>query len=162
MAKKKKNLLAISNKIKFRKPSKQLSNKPVGHLTYSKTVPQLSNYVIQSASSGLITRNQLEAVRVAIKRRVKQWRGKVWVLLYPDRIVTKRALETRMGRGKGAPNKQIALVAPGQLMYEISGPPMERMRIIFTKALQKLSVKSLLLSVDEREVLAPFIRQRKR
>jgi len=153
---KKKQQLAISNKVKFRKPSKSLSNAPEGHLTFKKTQPNFGRYLIQAAEGGLITKGQLEAVRVVIRRRLKVIKGKVWVLLKPDRIVTKRALETRMGRGKGAPNRQIALIAKGQLLYEIFGPRAYVMSKVFKKAREKLSVVTTLIDTVSKIKFMPI------
>lgn len=138
-------MLRISNKIKFRKPSKSLSNKPQIQPEFKKTVPQLARFAIQASKSGFLTRNQLEAGRIVLKRRSKKFNGKVFVLIKPDRIVTKRALETRMGRGKGAPINQIALINKGQLLYEVGGPPLEKMKLIFQKMRQKISVPTVLI-----------------
>lgn len=148
MAKKKKTQLIISNKLKFRKPSKSLSNAPITHLTFKQTLPTLGEYAIQAASSGLVTRNQLESARVVIKRRVKGNDGHVWVLLRPRQIVTKRALETRMGRGKGAPVKQVSLVSKGQILFEFEGVPYYRACMIFKKMHEKLPVKVNLIQIN--------------
>ena len=147
MGKKKKTQLFISNKIKFRKPSKSLSNAPTTHLTFKHTVPSLGSYVIQAATSGLITKNQLESARIVAKRRIKGSNGFVWVLLRPRQIVTKRALETRMGRGKGAPFKQLSLISKGQLLFELHGVSLPRMQMIFIKMREKISVKINLVVV---------------
>jgi large subunit ribosomal protein L16 len=142
--KKNKLFLSISAKVKYRKPSKSLSNKPSNKLVFGSTVPTLARYSIQAAKPGLLTKNQLEAGRIVLKRRVKGFRGNVWVLVKPTRIVTKRALETRMGRGKGAPHIQLAPVAAGQLLYEVEGPPISTMRLVFAKLRPKISVPTVL------------------
>jgi large subunit ribosomal protein L16 len=157
---KKKNILRISNKIKFRKPSKALSNKPTVCIEFRKTQPTIARYSIQAAKNGLLTRNQLEAGRIVLKRCAKLYNGKVVVLFKPDRIVTKRALETRMGRGKGAPNKQVALLSRGQLIYEVDGPPFERMQQLFAKVRQKISVPTALISA-ENAYFRPMKKRRK-
>lgn len=146
MAKLKKGGLKISNKIKFRKPSKSLSNKPTNHLEFKRTVPSLAPYAVQAAKAGLLTRRQLETGRIILKRRVKNFNGRVVVLIQPDRIVTKRALETRMGRGKGAPNKQVALISKGQLLYAIEGPPKVIIEQVFKKMQPKITVPTVLIS----------------
>lgn len=154
MAKKNKQLV-ISNKVKFRKPAKSLSNAPNKALTFKKTKPNFGRYLIQAEEGGLITRGQLEAARVVIRRRLKAARGKIWVLLKPDRIVTKRALETRMGGGKGSPNTQVALIARGQLLFEIFGLRASMMAGIFKKVREKLSVLTSLIDTNSKIKFMP-------
>lgn len=159
---KKKGQLSISNKVKFRKPSKSLSNKPTTHLTFKKTKPLFGRYVIQAVESGLITKNQLEAVRIVLRRRLKLLRGRLWLPVRPDRIVTKRSLETRMGRGKGGPNTQIALITCGQYLFELTGPRLYLMRELMSKIREKLSVKVELIDTNTQIHYIPVSRLKKR
>lgn len=146
MAKTKKNILKLSNKIKFRKPSKALSNRPTDHINFKKTVPSLTAFAVQAAKNGLLSRRQLEAGRIILKRRVKNYQGRVVVLIQPDRIVTKRALETRMGRGKGAVHNQIALISKGQLLYAFEGPPLGKIQLAFKKLQPKIAIPTVLVT----------------
>ena len=77
-------------------------------------------YGIQALEAGMITSNQIEAARIAMTRHVKRG-GKVWIKLFPDKPVTKKPAETRMGKGKGAVEFWVAPVKPGRIMFEMSG-----------------------------------------
>jgi len=146
MAKKKNKLLNISQKLKFKKPSKHLSNIVYSKLSFKSTIGSFGSYAIQANKSGFMTRGQIEAVRIAFRRPIKRLRNaKVWVLVVVDKIVTKRSAETRMGKGKGAPNSQIALIEKGQLLYEIQGPVFSKMVDIFEKTRKKLPVPVTLI-----------------
>lgn len=151
--KKKKSNLIISQKLKYRRPRKGLSNVLLNYFSFKQTVPQFSTFAVQAAKAGSMTRNQLEAVRVGFRRPIKKLPGSsVWVLLKPDRIVTKRAQETRMGRGKGSPFKQIVLIHKGQLLFEMKGPSLLKMRLIFEKVHKKIPVPTSLIVVKGKKV----------
>lgn len=148
MAKKKKSL-NLSTKLKFKKPSKRLSYLPTDYYSFKNTVPRFGAFAVQSIEYGIMTRNQIEALRVAFRRPIKKYgNARVWALLKPDRILTKRSAETRMGRGKGTPVSQVALVHKGQLLFEIQGPPVAVMRRVFEKSKKKLPVRSVLISIN--------------
>jgi len=116
---KKKNL-AYSTKIKFPKLSKKLVIPAYAHLTFKQSVPRFGSFFIQAAESGTLSKNQIESARVTLKRPFKHVLGtKIWVLVKPNVITTKRAAGTRMGHGKGSPFSQIILISKGQLLYEI-------------------------------------------
>ena len=97
-------------------------------------------YGIQSLELGFITSNQIEAARVAMTRYVKRG-GKVWIKIFPDKPITKKPAETRMGKGKGAVEYWVAAVKPGRVMFEIAGVPEETAREALRLAANKLSVK---------------------
>ena len=80
------------------------------------------NFGLQAMSSGYITARQIEAARIAMTRHVKRG-GKVWIRVFPDKPVTKKPAETRMGKGKGEIDKWVAVVRPGTIIYEIGGVP---------------------------------------
>jgi len=87
------------------------------------TQPRFGQFVVQASKSCFVTRNQLEAVRISLRRPIKTIKtSKVWVSMNPNIIITKRAAETRMGRGKGAPFKQIFLVTKGQYFLKFPDP----------------------------------------
>ena len=98
-------------------------------------------YGIQAVEAGLITGNQIEAARIAMTRYIKRG-GKVWIKIFPDKPITKKPAETRMGKGKGAVEAWVAVVKPGRVMFEIAGVPEETAREAMRLAMNKLSVKS--------------------
>ena len=98
-------------------------------------------YGIQAVEAGLITGNQIEAARVAMTRYIKRG-GKVWIKIFPDKPITKKPAETRMGKGKGAPEYWVALVKPGRVMFELAGVPEEVAREALRLAANKLPVKA--------------------
>ena len=97
-------------------------------------------YGIQSLELGFITSNQIEAARVAMTRYIKRG-GKVWIKIFPDKPITKKPAETRMGKGKGAVEYWVAPVKPGRVMFEIAGVTEEVAREALRLAANKLSVK---------------------
>ena len=97
-------------------------------------------YGIQAVTAGLITSNQIEAARIAMTRYIKRG-GKVWIKIFPDKPITKKPAETRMGKGKGAVEYWVAAVKPGRVMFEIAGVPEETAREALRLAANKLSVK---------------------
>ena len=97
-------------------------------------------YGLQSLDLGYITSNQIEAARVAMTRYVKRG-GKVWIKIFPDKPITKKPAETRMGKGKGAVEYWVAAVKPGRVMFEMSGVPEETAKEALRLAANKLSVK---------------------
>ena len=98
------------------------------------------DYGLQALEPVWITSNQIEAARVAMTRYCKRF-GKVWIKIFPDKPVTKKPLETRMGKGKGAPEFWVAVVKPGRVMFELGGVPEETAREALRLAAMKLPVK---------------------
>ena len=88
-----------------------------------------------------VTNRQIEAARVAINRHIKRG-GKMWIRIFPDKPVTKKAAETRMGKGKGRPEGWVAVVKPGRVLFELEGIPEEMAREAFRLGASKLSVKT--------------------
>ena len=99
------------------------------------------DYGIQALNCGWITSNQIEAARVAITRCVKRG-GKLWIKIFPDKPVTQKPAETRMGSGKGAPEYWVAVVKPGRVLFEISGITEEQAREAMRLAQHKLPIAS--------------------
>ena len=97
-------------------------------------------YGIQSLELGFITSNQIEAARVAMTRYIKRG-GKVWIKIFPDKPITKKPAETRMGKGKGAVEYWVAAVKPGRVMFEMAGVAEDVAREALRLAANKLSVK---------------------
>ena len=96
---------------------------------------------LQATGAALIKSNQIEAARIAMTRYIKRG-GKVWIKIFPDKPVTKKPAETRMGKGKGAPEYWVAKVKPGRVMFEISGIPEEVAKEALRLAANKLPVKT--------------------
>ena len=146
---KKKNL-NISQKIKFRKPSKSLSNLNYTSTFYKNNVLRFGEYGIQALKACFMHKGQIEACRVALRRLAKRSTGsRIWVRVKPSVIVTKRSLETRMGRGKGAPVGLVALISPGQILYEIKGVPNYRINWIYERMKKKIATPSCLVKLQK-------------
>ncbi len=105
-------------------------------------------YALQVTEPGWITARQIEAARVAITRRVKRG-GKVWIRIFPDKPITKKPLETRMGKGKGNPEEWIAVVKPGRILYELEGVPKDLAAAAMRLASHKLALKTRFVTRDE-------------
>ncbi len=98
-------------------------------------------YGLQALEPGWVTDRQIEAARVAMTRHIRRG-GKVWVKIFPDKPVTKKPAETRMGKGKGAPEYWVAVVRPGRIMFELSGVPEPMAKEAMRLAAHKLPVKA--------------------
>ncbi len=98
-------------------------------------------YGLQAAGAALIKSNQIEAARIAMTRYIKRG-GQVWIKIFPDKPITKKPAETRMGKGKGAPEYWVAKVKPGRVMFEIAGVPEETAKEALRLAANKLPVKT--------------------
>ena len=99
------------------------------------------DYGIQALEPGWITNRQIEAARIAMTRKIKRG-GKVWINVYPDKPVTKKPAETRMGSGKGSPEHWVAVVKPGRVMFELAGVAEPLAKEALQLASQKLPVKT--------------------
>ena len=96
---------------------------------------------LQAVTAGMITSNQIEAARVAMTRHIKRG-GKVWIKIFPDKPVTRKPAETRMGKGKGALDHYEAVIRPGRVMFELAGVPESLARRALELAAHKLPVKT--------------------
>ncbi len=96
---------------------------------------------LQATESGTISSKQIEAARIAMTRHVKRG-GKMWIRIFPDKPITKKPAEVRMGKGKGAPEGWVAVVRPGRILYEMEGVPKDLAIEAFRLASHKLSVKT--------------------
>ena len=99
------------------------------------------DYGIQALEPGWITARQIEAARIAMTRHVRRG-GKVWIRVFPDKPVTQKPAETRMGSGKGNPEHWVAVVKPGRVMFELAGVNEELARAAMERAIQKLPIKA--------------------
>jgi large subunit ribosomal protein L16 len=97
-------------------------------------------YGIQAVERAYVSNRQIEAARIAMTRHIRRG-GKVWITIYPDRPLTKKPAETRMGSGKGAPEKWVANVKPGRVMFELSGVSEPIAREALRRAMHKLPMK---------------------
>ena len=98
-------------------------------------------YGIQALEPGWLTARQIEAARIAMTRHVRRG-GKVWINIFPDKPVTQKPAETRMGSGKGNPEAWVAVVKPGRVMFELSGVPESTAKEAIRRAAQKLPIKA--------------------
>ena len=105
---------------------------------------------IQALEPGWITANQIEAARIAMTRYCKRF-GKVWIKVFPDKPVTKKPAEVRMGSGKGSPEFWVAVVKPGKVMFELAGVPEATAREALRLAAMKLPVKTKFVTKEETE-----------
>ena len=112
------------------------------------TALAFGEYGIQALEPGWITARQIEAARIAMTRHIKRG-GKVWINVFPDKPVTKKPAETRMGSGKGNPEFWVAVVKPGRVLFELSYPSEEIARQALERAVQKLPIKARVISRDE-------------
>jgi len=96
---------------------------------------------LQAEECGTISSRQIEAARIAMTRHVKRG-GKMWIRIFPDKPITKKPAEVRMGKGKGAPEGWVAVIRPGRILYEMQGVPREIAMEAFRLASHKLSVKT--------------------
>jgi large subunit ribosomal protein L16 len=132
-------------RVKFRKRFKGRTN---GMATSGNTVA-FGHFGLMSLDPGWITNRQIEAMRVAVTREMKRG-GKVWIRIFPDKPITKKPAETRMGKGKGNPEGWVAVVKPGRIMLELDGieEPLARQAMALASA--KLPVRSKFVKREER------------
>ncbi|MBX3049594.1 MAG: 50S ribosomal protein L16 [Anaerolineales bacterium] len=109
---------------------------------------QFGDYGLQALEPGLITARQIEAARRAIVREARR-RGKVWIRVFPDKPITKRAAETRMGKGKGSVEFHAAVIKPGRVMFEVAGMPEDVALTALTLARHKLSMRTKIIRRTE-------------
>ena len=108
-------------------------------------------FAIQACEPSWITSNQIEAARIAMTRYIKRG-GKVWIKIFPDKPITEKPAETRMGSGKGAPEYWVAVVKPGRIMFEIAGVSEEIAREALRLAVHKLPIKCKIVSRADQEM----------
>ena len=112
------------------------------------TAVTFGDYGIQALENSYVTNRQIEAARIAMTRHIKR-RGKVWINVFPDRPITKKPAETRMGSGKGSPEWWVANVKVGRVMFELSGVTEEVAREAMTRAIHKLPMKCRVVRREE-------------
>ena len=124
-------------RVKFRK---QHRGRRAGFSRGQQTV-NFGDYGLKAIEAGWLTNRQIEAARIAMTRKIKRG-GKVWINVFPDKSVTQKPAETRMGSGKGSPEHWVAVVKPGRVMFELAGVPEPLAKEALRLAGQKLPVKS--------------------
>jgi len=127
-------------RVKYRKQQK---GRMKGNAQRGNTIA-FGDYGLQTLETGWITNRQIEAARVAMTRHMKRG-GKVWIRIFPDKPVTSKPAETRMGKGKGNPESWVAPVKPGRVMFELEGVPEDVARRAMELASAKLPVKTRFL-----------------
>ncbi|HEX7167014.1 MAG TPA: 50S ribosomal protein L16 [Acidimicrobiales bacterium] len=105
------------------------------------TAVTFGEYGIQAMEPGWITARQIEAARIAMTRHIKRG-GKVWIRIFPDKPITQKPAETRMGSGKGNPEMWVAVVKPGRIMFELSYPNRDLAKAAMERAIQKLPIRA--------------------
>lgn len=130
--------MLMPKRTKFRKMQKGRMKGPAGRGTKI----EFGDFAIKAIEPAWITSRQIEAARIAMTRHMKRT-GKVWIRIFPDKPVTKKPAETRMGKGKGSPEYWVAVVRPGRIMFEIGGGiPVELAKEAMRLAQQKLPIKT--------------------
>ena len=120
-------------------------------LDYTGSNVSFGEYGLKALDNCWMTSRQIEAARVALTRHVKRG-GKIWIRIFPDKPVTKKPLETRMGKGKGAPEEWVAVIKPARILYEMEGVTREIAEEAFRLAAQKLPIKTRFITREELEV----------
>jgi len=112
------------------------------------TSVSFGDYGLKAVEVGWITARQIESARVAINRTIRRG-GKVWITIFPDKPVTQKPAETRMGSGKGSPEFWVAVVKPGRVMFELSGVPEDLAREAMRRAGHKLPIKTKFVTRED-------------
>ena len=136
--------MLMPKKVKYRKQQRG-SNRGVA--TRGATI-SFGDYGLQATERGWVTARQIEAARIAMTRHVKRG-GKIWIRVFPDKPVTAKAAETRMGGGKGAVDHFVAVIRPGRLIFEISGVGEDTAREAMRLAAQKLPIRTRFVARQE-------------
>ena len=130
-------------KVKWRKQQKgRMKGK-----AYRGNTITFGEFAIQALSCGYITNRQIEAARIAMTRKIKRG-GNVWIKIFPDKSLTKKPAEVRMGKGKGSPDQWVAVVKPGRVLFEIAGVEEELSREALKLAMYKLPVKTKIIKKE--------------
>ncbi len=131
-------------KVKYRKHHRGRTGGP----SKGGTELAFGEYGIQALEPGWISQRQIEAARIAMTRHIKRG-GKVWINIFPDKSVTQKPAETRMGSGKGNPEFWVAVVKPGRILFELSYPSAATAHQALERAVQKLPIKARIISREE-------------
>ena len=129
--------MLMPKKVKFRKVQR-------GRMTgkaWTGSKLSFGDYGLKAMECGWVTQREIEAARIAITRFIKR-NGRIWIRLFPDKPITKKPQETRMGKGKGAPDQWVAVIKPGRILYEMEGVPESEAREALRLAAHKLCIKT--------------------
>jgi large subunit ribosomal protein L16 len=129
--------MLMPRKVKFRK---QQRGRMTGKAWRGSTI-SFGEYGLKAMECGWVTARQIEAARIAMTRFIKRG-GKVWVRVFPDKPITKKPAETRMGKGKGAPEEWVCVVRPGKILFEMEGVTTEIASAAMRLAAQKMSIRT--------------------
>ncbi|MFH0812363.1 MAG: 50S ribosomal protein L16 [Pseudomonadota bacterium] len=133
--------MLMPKKVKYRKAQKgRMKGK-----AYRGNELHFGDYGLMATQCGWLTTRQIEAARIALTRHVKR-SGKIWINIFPDKPISKKPAETRMGKGKGAPEDWVAVVRPGRILYEMEGVPQDTAREAFRLAAHKLPIATKFLA----------------
>ena len=138
--------MLLPKRVKYRRV---MRGRMTGKATRGNTVSN-GEFGIQALQPGWITSNQIEAARIAMTRYTKRG-GKVWIKIFPDKPVTEKPAETRMGSGKGSPEYWVAVVKPGRVMFEIGGVDESIAREALRLAIHKLPIKCKIVTKSDLE-----------
>lgn len=136
--------MLLPKRVKWRK---QMRGRMKGHETRGVEV-SFGEYGLQALEPCWLTQRQIEAARRALVRYMKR-RGKVWVRIFPDKPVTQRAAESRMGKGKGAVDHWVSVIKPGRIIFEVAGLPEDIAKEAIRLASHKLPIKTKMVTAEE-------------
>jgi large subunit ribosomal protein L16 len=131
-------------KVKFRK---QMKGRMRGTARRGSAL-NFGEFGLQATSAGWVSAKEIEAARIAMTRHVKRG-GRIWIRVFPDKPITKKPAETRMGKGKGAPEGWVAVVRPGRILYEMQGVSRQMAAEAFRLAAHKLSIQTKFVERSE-------------
>ena len=139
--------MLMPKKVKFRKQQRgRMKGK-----AWTGSEVTFGDYGLKALECGWVTDREIEAGRIAITRFIKR-NGRIWIRMFPDKPITKKPQETRMGKGKGAPDQWVAVIKPGRILYEMEGVPEKDARQALRLAAHKLSIKTKFVKRLESEV----------
>jgi large subunit ribosomal protein L16 len=138
--------MLMPKKVKHRK---QMKGRMKGNASRGEKV-SFGDFALKAMESAWITDRQIEAARIAMTRHIKRG-GKIWIRIFPDKPITKKPAETRMGSGKGAPDHWVAVIKPGRVLYEIQGVDETLAREAMRLAAQKLPLKTRFVTRADQE-----------
>jgi len=140
--------MLMPKKVKFRK---QQRGRMKGKAWRGSTL-SFGDYGLKAMECGWITSRQIEAARIAMTRYIKRG-GKVWIRLFPDKPITKKPAETRMGKGKGAPEEWVAVIRPGKILFEMEGVPLDVATEAMRLAASKIGIPTRLITRESEGVV---------
>jgi len=136
--------MLMPKKVKYRK---QQRGRMKGSAWRGSTI-SFGDFGLKAIGRGWITGRQIEAARIAMTRFIKRG-GKVWIRVFPDKPITKKPAETRMGKGKGAPEEWVCVIRPGKILFEMEGVPLETAKEAMRLAAMKLPIQTKLITREQ-------------